>query len=155
MTSDYLEKRRRNQVKKKLRLQKPYLMGARLDEEVDKILGLADSGKFDWAMARKVKTSEFPTPDSIKESHVRGVAKQFGVRPYKLYWLYLNKTTKLQASGSQKNNYYAVLKECAAPAINKELTDDEKITAVLLFAQFTNVSITRPEAEAMLERGEI
>src|SRR5690606_98894 len=102
-----------------------------------------------------VKVSDYPTAKSIKEKEVREVAKQFGIRPYKLYWFFLTKVTKLQASGSQRTDYLAVLKECAAPAINKELTDEEKITAALLFGQFINVSITREDAVAMLERNEL
>ena len=155
VVSDFLEKRRRHKVKKMLRLQKPYLMGAQLDQEVDRVLGIADSGKMDWAMTKKVETSEYPTPDSIKESHIREIAVKYGIRPYVLYWTFMQKVTKYQASGKEKHNYMAVLKECAATAIKKELKDDEKITAVLLFGQFTSVSITRQEAEIMLEQGKI
>lgn len=154
-TGDFLEKRRRHKVKKMLRLQKPYLMGALLDQEVDRILGISDSGRMDWAMTKKVEVSDYPTPDSIKEAHVREVAKEFGVRPYRLYWTFMQKVTKLEASGREKHNYLAVLKECAATTIKKELKDDEKITAVLLFGQFTNVSITRQQAVEMLEQGTI
>lgn len=154
-TSDFLEKRRRHKVKKMLRLQKPYLMGAQLEQEVDRVLGISDSGRMDWAMTKKVEVSEYPTPDSIKESHVREVATEFGVRPYQLYWNFMQKVTKYQASGREKHNYMAVLKECAATTVKKELKDDEKITAVLLFGQFTNVSITRQQAELMLEQGKI
>lgn len=155
MTSDYLEKRRRNRVKKMLRLEKPFLMGALLDQEVDRVLGLADSGRMDWAMAKKTEITDHPTPDDVTEEEVREVAKQFGVRPYKLYWLFMQKVTKFQSSGREKHNYLAVLKECAVSAIKKELTDDEKITAALLFGQFASLSITRQEAEMMLERGEL
>lgn len=154
-TSDFLEKRRRHKVKKMLRLQKPYLMGAQLDQEVDRILGISDSGRMDWAMTKKVEVSDHPTPDSVTEAEVREVAKEFGIRPYRLFWLFMQKVTKYQASGKEKHDYLAVLKECAAQAIKKELSDDEKITAVLLFGQFTNVSITRQQAMLMLEQGTI
>lgn len=152
---NYLEKRRRHKVKKMLRVQKPYLMGAQLEQEVDKVMGVADSGKMDWAMAKKVEVSDHPTPDSVTEAEVRDTAKQFGVRPYHLYWVFMQKVTKYQASGKEKHDYLAVLKECAAQAIKKELSDDEKVTAVLLFGQFTHVSITRQQAEIMLYKGEI
>jgi hypothetical protein len=152
---NYLDKRRRHRVKKMLRLQKPYLMGAQLEQEVDRVLGVADSGKMDWAMTKKVEVSDHPTPDSVSEVEVRSVAKEFGVRPYHLYWVFMQKVTKYQASGKEKHNYLAVLKECAASAIKKELSDEEKITAVPLFGQFTGVSVTRAQAQRMLHKGEI
>lgn len=155
MMSNFLEKRRRNRTKKMIRLQKPWLMGALLDQEVDRVLGISDSGRMDWAMTKKTEVSDHPTPDSVTEDEVRAIAKEFGVRPYHLYWLFMMKITKYQASGREKHNYLAVLKECASAAIKKELTDEEKITAVLLFGQFTSVTITRQQAEFMLEEGKL
>lgn len=155
MNSDYLEKRRRNRIRKELRLHKPYLMGAVLDQEVDRIMGIADSGRMDWAMAKKTEILDHKSPDDVTTEEVREVAKEFGIRPYLLHWLFLQKVNKFKASGREKHNYLAVLRECAVPAIKKELTDDEKITAVLLFAQFASVSITREDAVDMLERGEL
>jgi hypothetical protein len=155
MTSDYLEKRRRNRVRKELRLRKPYLMGPQLDQEVDRIMGIADSGRMDWAMAKKTEILDHAEPEDVTEEEIRAIAKEFGVRPYLLYWLFMNKVTKFQASGREKHNYLAVLRECAVPAIKKELTDDEKVTAALLFGQFACVSITRQEAERLLAEGEL
>lgn len=152
---DYLEKRRRIKVKKMLRIQKPYLMGALLDQEVDRILGIADSGKMDWAMAKKIEISDHPTPESVTESELREVAKVFGVPSFKLYWYYMQQVTKYQASGRNKHNYLSVLKEVAANSLKKTLKDEEKVTAALMFGQFTNVSITRAQAELMLYKGEI
>jgi hypothetical protein len=155
MTSDYLDKRRRNKIKKELRLHKPYLMGALLDQEVDRIMGVADSGRMDWAMAKKTEILDHPTPDDVKVQEIRDVAKEFGIRPYLLYWLFLQKVNKFLASGRTKHNYLAVLRDCAVPAIRKELTDDEKVTATLLFAQFASVIITRQEVEELLQNGEL
>lgn len=155
MISNYLEKRRRIKVKKMLRIQKPYLMGALLDQEVDRILGIADSGKMDWAMTKKIEISDHPTPESVTEEEVRETAHEYGVRPYILYWNFMQKITKYQASGRDKHNYLAVLKEVAANSLKKTLKDEEKVTAALMFGQFTNVSITRAQAELMLYKGEI
>lgn len=153
MTSEYLEKRRRHKVKKMLRLQKPYLMGALLEQEVDRVLVVADSGKMDWAMTKKVETSDYPTPESITQTNIREVAKEFGVRPYHLYWFFTQKVIKLQASGRTKHDYLAVLREVAVTALKKSLTDEEKITAALLFGQFAGLIITHQEASLMLEEG--
>lgn len=153
MIYSYIEKRRRHRVKKQIRLQKPWLMGAQLDQEVDRVLGIADSGRMDWAITKKTEVSEHPTPESITENQVRSTAKEFGIRPYQLYWFFMRKVTKLQASGRTKHDYLAVLKETAATALKKNLTDEEKITAALLFGRFANVSITHQEALAMLEEG--
>ena len=155
MTSDYLEKRRRNRIKKEIRLRKPYLMGAMLDQEVDRVLGIADSGRMDWAMAKPTVILDHQNPEDVTPEEVRTIAKEFGVRPYLLYWLFLQKVTKFKASGRTKHNYFAVLRECAVPAIKKELTGDEKVTAALLFGQFASVSITRQEAERLLAEGEL
>jgi len=155
MTSDYLEKRRRNRIKKELRLHKPYLMGALLDQEVDRVLGIADSGRMDWAMARPTQILDHASADDVTPEEVRATAKEFGIRPYQLYWLFLQKVNKFKASGREKHNYLAVLRECAVSTIKKELTGDEKVTAALLFGQFASVSITRQEAERLLAEGEL
>ena len=155
MTSDYLEKRRRNRIKKELRLHKPYLMGALLNQEVDRIMGIADSGRMDWAMAKKTEILDHPTVGDVTREEVREVAREFGIRPYQLYWMFMSKVTKYKASGREKHNYLAVLRECAASTIKKELTGDEKVTAALLFAQFASVIITRQEAEGLLQNGEL
>lgn len=152
---NYSDKRRRHRVKKMVRLNKPYLVGVWLDLEVDRLLGISDSGKMDWAMTKKVEISDHLTPNSVTEDEVRETAKEFGIRPYHLYWFFLQKVTKYQASGKEKHNYLAVLRECAAQAIKKELSNEEKITAVLLFGQFTGVSVTRQQAELMIFKGEI
>lgn len=153
--SDYLEKRRRNKIKKQLRLSKPYLMGAQLDQEVDRIMGISDSGVMDWAAIAKTEVSDHPTPESVTQAEVREVAGQFGIRPYHLYWFYMQKVTKLQAGGRKRNDYLAVLKDCATTALKKELSDEEKITAVLMFGAFTNVTVTRADAQRMIFKGEL
>lgn len=155
MTFDYLEKRQRNKIKKMLRLQKPYLMGAQLNLEVERIMGIADSGKMDWAMAKKTEVSDYPTPESVTEEKIREVAREFGLRPYALYWFFMQKVTKLKASGRDKFDYLEVLREVAGSSLKKTLTDEEKMTAVLFFANFTGVSITREQVELLLLKGEL
>lgn len=155
MTFDYLEKRQKNKIKKMLRLQKPYLMGPQLNQEVERIMGIADSGKMDWAMAKKTEVSEYPTPESITEEKIRSIAKEFGLRPYVLYWFFMQKVTKLKASGRDKFDYLEVLKEVASSSLKKSLSDEEKITAVLFFANFTGVNITREQVELLLLKGDL
>lgn len=154
-TSSYLDKRRRRKVKKMVRLQKPYLMGDHLEEEIDRLLGISDSGKMDWAMTKKNDSSKHPTPDSVTEMELREVADGFGLRPYHLYWFYMKKVTKLQAAGRDKHDYLAVLEDIASEAIKKELSDEEKVTAALLFAQFTRVTLTRQQALLMVQEGKL
>ena len=153
--NDYIEKRRRNQVKKQLRRTKPYLMGQQLDIEVDKVLGISDSGVMDWAAIQKVAVSDYPTPESITPDLVRSTAKKFGVRPYLLHWVFIQKINKLSASGRTKADYLAVLKECVLVALKKQLTDQEKIIAVVLFSEFAGTPITRLQAEIMLDQEEL
>ena len=153
--SDFIEKRRRNKIKKMVRLQKPYLMGALLNQEVDRLMGVADSGVMDWAVIKKAVISDHPTPESITPDLIRSTAKKFGVRPYQLHWVFTQRINKLDASGRTKSDYLAVLKECVMVALNKKLTDEEKVTAVILFAEFAGTPIARLQAEIMFEQGEL
>jgi transposase-like protein len=154
---NYLEKRRRYKVKKELRRTKPWLMGDRLEQEVDRVLGIADSGVMDWAtlVESGKPTSDYPTKDSIKQEHIRSVAREFGVRPYQLYWFFTQKLNKLDAAGRTKSDYMAVLRECATVTLKKSMSDEEKITAATMFAQFANTPISRIDAEIMLDEGKL
>jgi len=152
----YLNMKRRNQVKKQLRRTKPYLMGQKLDLEVDRVLGISDSEKMDWAaIAKPTISSDYPTPKSIGEKEIREVAEYFKIRPYKLHWFYLQKTTKIRAGGRDKSDYMEVLKACAMTAVTKELSDEEKKIGIILFANSTGVTITQSQADSMLFKGEL
>lgn len=155
-TDEFVEKRRRNQTKKAVRKAKPWLMGQQLETEVDRVLGVADSGKMDWAAAiKKPEASDFPTVESIQQDHVQEVAKEFGLRPYKLYWFFTQKVNKLQATGRSRNDYMALLKECATLALKKELSDEEKKTAAMFWGKFIGVTVTRQQVELLMFKGEL
>lgn len=154
---DYLEIKRRNRARKELRKKYPSLMGQQLEEKVDKFLGVADSGKVDWAMFKDNSvTSDYPDPQSVKYDDVVEVAKEFKIRPYMLYWFFMKKVTKLQASGRKKTNYKAVLKEIAPSVIGKELDMDTKIVAATMYAKdLKSVMLTRSQVEGMIIGGEL
>lgn len=130
---EYLEKRRRNQTKKMVRRQKPYLMGAQLEEEVDRVLGIADSGVMDWATVVESgrPASQYQTPESVYP-HIDRIAKQFGIKQSELYYHYKRKVLKYQGSGRTKNDYLAVLEECATKM--KPLKRQERIQAVVYYS---------------------
>jgi hypothetical protein len=154
--NDYLNKRRRNQAKKQLRRTKPYLFGDQLDQEVDRQFGISDSGSMDWAAIQKTEVSDYPTPDSVRYEDVVEIAKEFKLRPYALYWFYLKKVNKLDATGRKKNDYKALLKELAPSVIGKELDFDTKIVAATIYAKdLKSVTLTRSEAESMIMEGKI
>lgn len=131
--NDYLEKRRRNQTKKMLRKSKPWLMGAQLDAEVDRVLGVADSGKMDWAtlVESGKPASQYSTPESV-HSKIEEVASQFSIKQWVLYWFFKKRVLKLEASGRRKSDYLALLKEVATKV--KPLSHTEKVQAMVLFA---------------------
>lgn len=154
---NYLAMKRRNRTKKEVRKQYPNLMGQQLDEKVDHVLGISDSGKMDWAAIQApVQSSDYPTPESVKYEDVVEIAREFRLRPYILYWFFLKKTSKLKASGRSKSDYKALLKELAPSVIGKELDFDTKIVSVTLYAKdLKGVTITRPQAESMIVEGKL
>ncbi len=153
---EYLAIKRRNKIKKEVKKKYPNLMGQQLNNKVDHILGISDSGKMDWAsFEAPTKTSDYPDVKSVKYKDLKEVAKEFGVRPYILYWFFLKKISKLQASGRSKNDYKALARDLAPAVIGKELDFDTKIIAATMFAKLNNVMITRQQAESMILEGKI
>ena len=153
---EYLAIKRRNKIKKEVKKKYPNLMGQQLNNKVDHILGISDSGKMDWAsFEAPTKTSDYPDVKSVKYKDLKEVAKEFGVRPYILYWFFLKKISKLQASGRSKNDYKALARDLAPACIGKELDFDTKIIAATMFAKLNNVMITRQQAESMILEGKI
>lgn len=155
---EYLEIKRRNQAKKELRKKYPSLMGQQLEAKVDQVLGIVDSGKMDWAIlaSNNVKTSKYPSHDSVKYDDFVKVAKEYKIRPYILYWFYMKKVNKLKASGRSKSDYYAMLKDIAPTVIGKELNFDTKTVAAALYAKdLKGVMLTRQQIEEMIIKGEL
>jgi hypothetical protein len=145
---NYLKRKQRNQIKKKLRLAKPYLMGARLEQEIDCVLGIADSGKLDWLeiVQDTKKKSQYSTPESIVPDKLEEIAKKYSIRRWVLYWYFKQKILKLKASGRDKNDYLALLEEIAQKAATKkELSQTEKITAIVLFSKEIKKDPVTPE----------
>lgn len=153
----YLETKRRNRVRKELRKKYPSLMGQKLEDQVDRHLGIADSGKMDWAILKDNKTtSDHPTPDSVTYDEIVSVAEEYKIRPYVLYWFYMKKVNKIKASGRDKSDYLALIKDIAPSVIGKELDFDTKIVAATMYVKdMKGVTITYPQAEGMVLRGEI
>lgn len=132
-------------------------MGQQLEDKVDQYLGIADSGKVDWAMLKdNSTTSDYPTPDSVEYEDFLEVGKQYKVRPYILYWFYNKKVSKLKARGRDRTNYKALLKDVASSSIGKELDMDTKIVAATMYAKdLKSVMLTRSQVEGMIVRGEL
>jgi hypothetical protein len=155
---DYLLNKRRNQARKEIKKTKKYLMGQALEEEVDRVLGIADSGNMDWVtlVDSGKPATEYGTPESITLEVVVNIADELGVRPYQLYWLYLSKLNKLKASGRTKSDYSALLRDSAAKLAKKEFSDSEKIMAAMAYSKdLRNVTLTRSDVEIMLMTGKI
>lgn len=149
---EYLQKRRRNFAKKEVRKQKPWLMGAKLEQEVDRVLGIADSGVMDWkGLADSGKpASQYGTPESIIPK-LPEVAKQFALRQWVLYWFFKKKIYKLEAGGRKKSDYLAVLKDIATKV--KPLSRDEKIQALMLFStEVRHETLTAEQADFMIDQ---
>lgn len=154
----YFHQKKRNKVKKELRRSKPYLQGAKLDEEVDRVLGIAQSGKMDWAVAVEAtkEVSDHPTPESVSREEINQVASEYGIKGYVLYWVYYQKVEKLRASGRSKNNYLALLKSCVSAAARSNMDDSVKVTAAKIYAK--NVygkDLTVSEIQAKIIMGEL
>lgn len=148
--SDYLEKRRRHKAKKMLRKEKPWLMGQQLEDAVDKLLGVADSGKMDWAtlVESGKKSSQYPTPESVYPK-IEEVAAQFSIKEWVLYWFFKKKVLKLQASGRSKTDYLALLRESATKI--KPLNHTEKVQALTLYAnEVKGDQMTADEADLLI-----
>lgn len=133
----YFHQKQRNKVKKELRRSKPYLMGQALDAEVDRVMGIAKSGKMDWAVAVEAtrETSSYPTPESITKVEIKKVAKEHAVQGYVLYWVFYQKLEKLKAVGRGRTDYFALLVDCVPKAIRLNMDDAEKITAAKIYAK--------------------
>ena len=157
---DYLAIKARNKLKKQIRYQKPYLYGQALDHEIDRLIGISTSDKMDWAQISAIITppaqSNYPTPESIGEDEVVKIAQEYSIRPYILYWFYLKKIQTLKSSGREKHDYLAVLTDCAAKSIRRTLTDEEKMTAVKIYAKnLRNIELSQGQLNTMLFRGEL
>lgn len=155
----YLIQKQRNKVKKKIRLLHPTLFGQRLEAEVDKVFGVVQSGKMDWAtlvdIVHKTEESKYPTPESITPDDLQGVATEYKTRPYLLYWFYTQKLEKLQAGGRKKYDYMAVLKGCVPHSLKKTLTDPEKKSAAVRFAKFSGATLTDAQVDTMIFSGQL
>jgi hypothetical protein len=146
---NYLDKYRRNRVKRALRLQKPYLMGALLNQEVDRVLGIADSGKMDWVslIESGKEVSDYPTPDSVI-SLIPEMAKKYQTKNYLVYWFFKKKINSLESSGRFKSNYKAVLEESARKAAESHLSEDARAVALVLFS----ADVRKQELSSMLAK---
>lgn len=131
---NFTDKKRRQLAKKELRKTKPYLIGWQLEEEVDRILGIADSGRMDWRLLIETGKDEsaYSTPESVFDK-LTEVATKYHLREWALYWFYSLKVNKLKASGRSKTDYLALLEESAQSA--KELSYENMVRAVLLHAK--------------------
>jgi hypothetical protein len=154
----FLDNKQRNKIKKQVRYQHPELFGKALDREVDRVMGIAKSGKMDWAMVGATITppSNYMSPDDIGLDEIVSVASEYSMRPYILYWFFVRKLQTLQADGREKNDYLALLKLVASTSVKKTLTDDEKIPAIQLFAKnIKHIEISVSDIEFMIFKGEI
>lgn len=156
--NDYLVKKRRRELKRQLRLNKPWLMGDRLELEVDRRMGVADSGVMDWVMNIELgkTTSDYPTPESVHKE-IESVAGEFGVRQWQLYWIFKKKVLKLEAGGRKKSDYLALLREIAMNfSNNKPLSDEEKALALVLFSkEVVKDDLSLDRARLLIELGEV
>jgi hypothetical protein len=149
---EYLQKRRRNQTKQALRKAKPWLQGAQLNTEVDRVLGIADSGKMDWATVVESgkPASEYQTPESVFP-HIDRLAKQYSLKQSVLYWHFKKKVLRYQGSGRTKSDYLAVLEECATKI--KPMKRAERIQAMMLYSKEVikeTPPMTAEQADAIL-----
>lgn len=156
----YFIQKQRNKVKRVLQKKHPTLFGKRMELEVDKIIGVVDTGKMDWAalvnIIHTTEQSQYPTPESITSEVLKGVADEFKVRPYILYWFFLQKLEKLQANGRKKHDYLSVLRGCVSYAAKKTLVDGEKRSAAIVYAKnILNIELTLGKADTMIFTGEL
>lgn len=153
---DYIIQRKKNKIKKQLRLSKPYLMGARLEQEVDRLMGIVDSGKMDWLeLVENTKNkSAYSTPESITKNEIEEVSEQTGIKTWVLYWFYKQKLLKLKASGREKNDYLALLKEMAAKT--KKLNETQKVQALMLYSrEIRKKELSAQEALRIVKRANL
>lgn len=154
----HLAIKKRNRARKQLRKIRPHLIGQRLEAEVDRVLNIADSGKMDWAslVADSTKTSDYPDSKSVKYEDFKEIAKEFRIRPYILYWHFIKKVAKLQASGRGKSDYRALAVDLAPTCIGVELDFDTKIVSATIYAKdMKDVMLTRSQAESMIMEGKL
>lgn len=131
---DYLAIKRRNKLKKEIRKAKPNLFGQALDREVDRVMGVSHSPQMDWASVSAMSTppSQYPTPESVIP-HIEEVANEFNIKQWALWWQFKKKVNKLEASGRDRHDYMALLKQIAMTP--KKLSYEEKILAYQLFGK--------------------
>lgn len=147
---NYLDKQRRKQAKKQIRRGKPYLAGEALEREIDRVLGVADSGKMDWItlIESGKSTSKYSTPESVYPK-IAEVAKQFSLRQWVLYWFFKKKVLSIRASGRKKSDYLALLQETATKI--KPLSKTEKIQALILFSnEVRGENLTTEQADLII-----
>jgi len=159
-TQAYLQQKNRNKVRRELKKTKPYLQGIQLENEIDRILGVIDTGKLDWMkVVNEVKPTElsaYSLPESIGYEEIKQVAHEYNVRPYLLYWFYHQKIEQLKSSGRTKYNYLSTLKNVATKIVSRDLDETEKITAAILYAkQIGAKPLTKSQAKMMLLMGEL
>lgn len=133
-------------------------MGDKLDQEVERVLGIADSGDMDWAtfVESGKGVSEYPTSESIGYEQCVSVAREHNIRPYQLYWFFYKAVERLKSAGRSKTDYLSYLREIATKSVSKELKDDEKLLAIMLYAKnIGGQEITKSKAEEMLLMGEL
>lgn len=152
---EYADQRRRNKVKRQIRKVKPHLFGQQLETEVDRIIGISDSGSMDWAeIAKPKEESKFPTPESIGPKEIREVCNEYRMIPYVLYWVYSQRLDRLRSSGRKKHDYYAYLREVAATSSSTKLEHKEIVTAYMKYHnEMLLESISRVDAEIAVVSG--
>lgn len=129
-------------------------MSSALEREIDKVLGVVDSGKMDWVTLVESgrEASEYSTPESAIDL-IPSMSEKYKVRNYLIYWIFKNKILKLRASGRSKSDYSAVLEESAIKASQKNFSEDEKVLAIIAFSKdIQNKSINKVEAEMLLSQ---
>lgn len=131
-------------------------MGARLEQEVDRLMGIVDSGKMDWLeLVENTKNkSAYSTPESITKNEIEEVSEQTGIKTWVLYWFYKQKLLKLKASGREKNDYLALLKEMAAKT--KKLNETQKVQALMLYSrEIRKKELSAQEALRIVKRANL
>ena len=148
---DYLALKQRCKIKKQIKKAKPYLFGQKLDIEVDRVMGIANSGKLDWLeiMENTKKPSAYQTPESV-HPQLDDIAKELSIRPWILFWFFNKKVLKLIAGGRTKSDYLALLKDIATSI--KPLTNTQQIQAFALYSKvIKNCPLTTQQAETIME----
>ena len=152
---DYLAIKQRNKLKKDIRRANPSLFGQALDRETDRVMGISRSKKMDWAAVSATITpiSQYSTSESVIP-HIEKVATEFNVKQWALWWLFKKKALKLEASGRDKHDYLALLRQIAMSP--QKLSHEEKVLALILFStEIMNEPLSRDEAITTIERAKL